>query len=310
MLTPPEVTTASQAATPRLQRRRDGVLVVGGGAQVDRLAARLRAPGPAAWAGWSRGSGPAAAAPAPSTSSSPVESTPDPGRRGTPSTSARPEAGQHPEVAGGEHGRRPRRPSGRPAGPRRPAHVVAGRGRHLDRRPAVAVGATSARPSRWRRRRRASARRHDPHRLARARPSSPAGSAPAARVPTTAEAHRGAGRVGRPHREPVHGRVGERRHVDPPTPPARPAPGPGRRPAAAERAAAGAGGEDPGPGVLEGDHLRRASSAAPARPGTCGTRGRGPPGRWRSRPWPAGSRACRRCRSGRPRTGSRRPSGP
>ena len=54
---------------------------------------------------------------------------------------------------------------------------------------------------------------------------------------------------------------------------------------------------------------RRGRAWRRARRGRRGTRGRGPRGRWRARPWPAGSRASCRCRSGPRRTGSRRRSG-
>ncbi len=240
----------------------------------------------------------------------------DPGRREhlDPGES---QAGQHPEVARRED--RGRLEDGL-AGPQvvaRGPDVVAHGGRHLDDH-----GVT--RPlGRWAIDRGRGALHHD-HRVGARRQGRPGHDAdglpgtdgepgrvgPRGQGGHHAEPHRSPGGVGRPHREAVHGRVGKGGDVDPGHHRLGEHQSEGLGQGDVAGGQGGAGGEDPGPGVLEGDHVTGASCAAPARPGNGGSRDRGRRGRWRSRRWPGGSRACRRCRSGRPRTGSRTPSAP
>ena len=167
----------------------------------------------AASAGCSRGSDPGASGAPPSTSSSPVDSTPtrgpghDRARRRTPTLASTPRWAGREHGAGGQHdlaacarrrrrgARRRRPPTGRPI---RTTAVAVGLGvlHHHD-----GVGA--------RRQRRAG---HDAHGLARLRPAS-VGAAPAARTPTTSQLDRRAGGVGGPHGVAVDGGVVERRDV-------------------------------------------------------------------------------------------------
>ena len=118
------------------------------------------------------------------------------------------------------------------------------------------------------------------------------------------------GGVGGPHRVAVHRRVGERRHVlrrgdrlgqhaaRPRPSVARPARGAQRRHALEHVGAA-----PPRAGSHGG--VSRCPGPARSRRATRGTRGRGRRGRGPARRWPAGSRACCRCRSGPRRTCSR-----
>ena len=277
--------TASQPASPHQGEQRGAV----GVADLARAAGRRR----------------------PSTSSSPVDSTPTRAGRehGAPRQA---EAGQHAEVAGREHGAGAKTTwPGRRSSPARP-DVVAG----------------AARPPRSsRRRRRRPACPLDHHDGVGARRASgapvmmrtaspgptgrrPAGRRrrPACRPPSSRD--RGAGGVGRPHREAVHGRcwrTAARRAAAVTGSASHPPEGLGQRHGrrgwqgqAARRGSVARASSSSGSRRRAG--IRRASCAARGRRGRRGTRGRGRRGRWRARPWPAGSRASCRCRSGRPRT--------
>ena len=213
MLTPPLVSSASQAATPPLMapamassssaaRPRSTALGPGWRTQ-GQQGAPVRVPDLAGRRARRR----------PSTSSSPVDSTPTRARRARPPF-VRPMLASTPRWPGpstSRPGRPPRRRRCRrpPAARASPAlGRLADEHRATRRRPAsVSSTMTTASAPAGK-----GAPGHDPHRLARTRPRR-SGAAPAARVPITG-AHRvvwrGPGRVGGPHRVAVHGGVGER----------------------------------------------------------------------------------------------------
>ena len=242
----------------------------------------------------------------------------DPGRREHRHL-LEPEAGQHAQMAGREHGARPRTPSHRPAG-RRPAARMWSPAR---RRPPRSATAARRRPPadgalhHHHRVGPGGDRRagHDAHGLARAR-RRPRAPAPAASVPTTSS-RTGAPAVSAARTAKPSMAVLAKGGTSSPATTAsggHAAQGLGQR----QRTRAAAAGRRRGCRPRASSTGRAPSPDAsdellalrPGRPGRRGTRARGRRGRWPARRWPAGSRACRRCRSGPPRTRSRRPSAP